>query len=228
MESLSVHQKSALKRPCPARFNEIKVTFLIRPVDFVPDDGMPGKGGMDTDLMHPPGDRVAAKHGKTDAVRGWSFKAGFHLETGPRLLPLRMDHLFYPDGRGLDPAFSQEGAVHDKVVFLRPAPDDSVVKFAELPPFHRLAQVPGGGAVLRDEDDSAGLTVEPVDERKLPAADQFIGAEGLKSVEEGRGIPWNRWVHHEMRRLVHEEEILVFIHNRKVGRVKSQIDSGAG
>jgi len=101
-----------------------------------------------------------------------------------------------------------------------------VVKFAELPAFHRLAETPGGPLVLRDEDDPARLAVETIDQGDLTSTGRLVDTEGLEAVEEGARIPRHRGVYEEMRRLVDEEKVLVFIHDGEVRGVEAQVDGG--
>ena len=97
MEGLTTHQKNPLERRSPACLNEIEVTFFIRTVKLIPDDGMPDRGGVNADLMHAPGHGIAAQQGKTSAVAGVALEAALDLEAGPGLFSGRMNHLFYPD-----------------------------------------------------------------------------------------------------------------------------------
>ena len=135
-----------------------------------------------------------------------------------------MHDLLHPDGRFGDVAFPQDRAIDEELFLAGPAPHDGEVGFAELPPFHGLAEHAGGGLVFRDEDDPTRLSIEAVDEGKVPAADPLVGAEGLKTVEQGRRIPRHRGVHHQMGRLVDDEVVLGLVEHGEIWNVKAQVD----
>lgn len=222
VESLPVEEEAGRETGRPAGLDEVEVTAFVGAIELVPHDRMPGMGGVDADLVHASGERVTADQGESHA--GLLFKATHHLETGEGFLAVGMNDLFDPHGRFGHVAFAQERSVDEELVAFRPSVHDGEVGFAELPAFHRLAQHAGGGLVFRDEDDPARLAVEPVDQGKMAAAGPFVGAEGLKTIEQGRRIPRNGRVHHQMRGLVHDEVILGLIEDGEIGAVEAKVD----
>lgn len=222
VEGLAVEEEAGREIGRPAGLDEVEVTALVGSVELVPDDGMPGMGGMHADLVHASGERVAADQGESHA--GLLFKPAHHLETGEGFLAVGMHDLFDPHGRFDHVAFAQERSVDEELFAVRPPMHDGEVGFAELPAFHRLAQHAGGGLVFRDEDDPARLAVEPVDQGKMAAAGALVGAEGLETIEQGRRIPRHGGVHHQVRRFVHDEVVLGLIEDGEIGAVEAQVD----
>ena len=72
-------------------------------------------------------------------------------------------------------ALTSQGRVHRHRVPLRPAMHDGEIFLLDEPAFHCEAEAPCGRGVFRDQNKTARLAIEPVDDRNLPAIDEFEG-----------------------------------------------------
>ena len=85
---------------------------------------------------------------------------------------------------GLPLALPQERRVDLEGVRFRPAPDEREVFLFDAPRHHLLAKFAGGRAMFGDEREAAGFAVEPVDDRDLPAIDDFVGKQLAQFIPE--------------------------------------------
>ena len=60
---------------------------------------------------------------------------------------------------------------------LRPAVHDGEIFLLDMTTLHREAEASRGRGIFRDQDKAAGLAIEPVDDRNLPAVDQLEGEQ---------------------------------------------------
>lgn len=78
--------------------------------------------------------------------------------------------------------------------------------------------------MFRNENDPAGFAVEAIDQRKLAAAGELVGAEGFEAVEKSGRISRNGRMDKKMRRFVDEKKVGVLVDDGKFGRVEAEVD----
>ena len=149
MQRVPAQRQSLGEAGSKAVLHEFEVEALIGTVDFVAGDGMPGPGGMDTDLVHASGfgqdgdEGVAgARFQRFEDGYGW-FAAGADgapgLDSGSRTQPDGLADLDAP---------------------LQAAFQDRQVALGNLPQFDLLLEPGSCGFVLREHHDPAGLAIQ--------------------------------------------------------------------
>jgi hypothetical protein len=223
MQSVVVEEKLLLQGWSPARFDEFEVTVFVRAIDFVADERQTERGQMNTDLVGAASDRLAIEDAEPAPAVLETFddvELGFCEVTG------RMNSLFQPDFAWHPFALTEERLIDFEVIDLRPTLDDGGIKFLDLLPGHEPTEFAGSLCVLGDQHESAGFTVEPVDERDLASVLDFEGEQIAELQPECTRTVRFRRVHEEVWGLVHDQEVGFFVNDLEAICVGRSEDHG--
>ena len=106
-----------------------------------------------------------------------------------------------------------------ELVVLGPPVHEGEVFFVDLLPLHEEGKMAGSVPRFGDQGETAGLSVEAVDDGNLAAIRDFEGEQAAEVIpHRGRAARFAR-MHQEMRRLVDDEEL---------GRFIDEVDNPAG
>jgi len=158
----------------PSGANEFQVTAFVGTVDFVADDGISGMREVDADLVHAtslgkgPDEREAAAGGRIER------KTALHAEIGRGARSFGMDRLLEVNCGRLVFALAKDRRVHGEGIVRGPSPNQREVLFRDAAGFHLEAEGARRSAVLGHERQPAGLAIEPIDNRNLPAVDDLV------------------------------------------------------
>jgi len=220
VQGVAGEEKAFGERGRPAGADEFQVAIGRGAVDFVADDRMSPMGEMDPDLVGAAGEGLRGDKGKGISVAqgpGQDAKAGVSGGTPGMHGTLEMDRGF---GHLAEP---EDGGIDVKSFFLRPAADDGEIGFPDFSFLHGHGGCAGGSGRFGHQHGSAGLAVEPVDERHLAAVDEFVAKEFAQSVPEGARAAGLGGMHEEAGRFVHDKEVGSFPEDFEVFLNRSHI-----
>ena len=121
--------------------------------------------------------------------------------------PFRVHHLFEINVGGLIIALASNGRVDLQLFPLRPAIDQSRVSLPDFVGLHQERKLPGACRGFTDQDQAAGLAVEPVDNRDLSPVDHLEGQKLPQPVPECVTAVGLARVHLQMGRLVNNHPL---------------------
>ena len=125
-------------------------------------------------------------------------------------------------------ALAEEGGVDCELIGARPALHKRQVLLRDAPPLHEHAEMPGGSLRLRDEDETAGLAVEPVDDGNLAAVCEFERKQVAEQMPHGGGIRGLAGMDLKERRLVHDDPLGGLRDDSEAARKQSGLRGSVG
>ena len=162
---------------------------------------------MDPDLVRPPGSRNRADDGELTFPVAAPNELFLHPELRHCRRALFVDCLFQPDGGRPMCTLPRERGVHGRDFPRRPAAHDREVFFLDKARLHGETEAARRAGILRDQDEAAGLAVEPVHDRDLSAIRQFEGEQFAQHRPERGGAVGLARMDEQERRLVDHEVI---------------------
>ena len=186
MEGVAGEKEGLVEGGGPAGLDEVEIMVLGWAVDFVADDGVAGVSEVNANLVHAAGLGPCADEGEwagvgaCKAVEDQEACAGGNAGGVDALLEINA-------GRMMN-ALAKEGGVDGKFIGRGPAPDDGGVLLGDAAALHEEAEMAGGSPGFGNEDETAGLAVEAVDDGDLAAVCELEGEEMAKEMPHGEGI----------------------------------------
>src|SRR3954468_9460514 len=101
----------------------------------------------------------------------------------------------------------REGGIDGGRFPIRPTPDEGEIFLRDLLPLHEQTKPPGRRGILRDQDQAAGFTIEPIDDGNLAAIRDLKGEQLLQFAPERARVRRFRGMNEEKRRLVDDDEV---------------------
>ena len=164
MQRVTRQKQFAFEFRRPAGLNEFQIKIFIRTVDFIADDRMTERSEMNTNLMSPSRFRNRADKREFFSRRRSSVEALFDTKFCDCRGALGMNHLLQPDRRRLLRALAKQGSIDNFRLPARPAPDDGEIFLVDALLLHEQTKSSRGGSCFCNEDKSAGLAVQSIDD----------------------------------------------------------------
>ena len=142
VERVTRKQQSIRERGSPARLNELEVAILGRAVDFVPNHGVAGMGGVDADLVGAAGERFCLQQRKS-AVAVFEFLE--HTEFRDGHCAQRVDHSLEVDLGIPNLSPTNNRGINCKSLLRRMTDDDGKIGLLDYTLLHRDGRLARGG-----------------------------------------------------------------------------------
>ena len=162
MEGLARKEEFCFQGRSPIGFDKFQVTIFVRAVDFVADDRISGMCEMHTDLMGSTSFWFGFDQGERTVAQSETVQ---DTKRGEGRGSVGIDGLFQIDLRWANDSLPQKGLVDDESFLSRRTEHDRGIDLANAVLSDHETQLPGCIAGFCDENQAAGFTIEPVDER---------------------------------------------------------------
>jgi hypothetical protein len=218
MERLSWQEKFSRQFICPPGLDEAEVELFVRPINFIADNRMTEMGEMDPELVRSSRLGNCPNDCESSWLTGWPNESLFDSKIAPGRRPLGVDRLLEPDGRVLVCALARERCIDPRLLPFRPAVHDREILLRDFTPFHGATEAPRRGGIFRDQDETARLAIEPVDDRDLTAVNQLVGEQLAQRGPERRGAIGLARMNEKKGRFVDQKVIVRLGYDAKSGR----------
>jgi ABC-type lipoprotein export system ATPase subunit len=201
----------------PPAIDELQVMMVAPRVDLVAEEREAGGSQMHPDLMGAARLRRSVQHGKPatllQAQSASNLKARKGRRAGGMHRPLQ------PDGRRSNCTQPRNGTVNHFLIPFGPAKYQGRIFLPNPPLLHRHPGCAGAPGSLGHEQDAARFAVQAVYKRNLSTRREFVPEQFAQPIPERRRTARLAGMHQKTRRLVHDEEILGFIHDPELNLI---------